>query len=689
MSIKYRPEIDGLRALAALSVVIFHVNKDLLPGGFLGVDIFFVISGFLISSIIMRQVEAGTWSFKSFYIKRLKRLAPAMMVVCLLTPIFALAILGPSQLVATAKSAFYSVLYVSNFQYWIESGYFDSGAIYKPLLHTWSLSVEEQFYLIWPALILLALKFSKKVLPVLFSLLFILSLAASYFYENTDGAAVFFLMPFRIYEFAIGALLIFVLPRTPISALSGNLLRVIGTSLIVVPMFILAGDMPRLQLWALLACLGTCLIIYSGVSGATQTVFTNKVSLYFGKISYSLYLVHWPLISLVFIATFQPFGVVLQLALLVASVILGAMLYEWIEKPLRYGKRQKRVDGTIEPSTKAPENPLGPIVLWLSGTLATVVLATHLWVFDGIPARTNQDTFQMIETRMDNTALCFKLRDNQKPDGFQTPCKMGQRNAPMNTLVAIGDSHGNALVPGLSEYLASRRLGGLADNKAGTTPLAGISSYRYESERAHNQKIIEDMIGGARDLKPKAVVITSRWMLKYYLEYPGLESGPIDHLDFKDAPRGRSVETSRAALKFGLINTVNFFKDQDIDVIIVGQVPHLGINPVECMTRPTKPFGFSPESCSYFTAQQWRERAAPVDKFFEDALEEAGHGIYISGTDAFCGEDDQCKIIDDGKMLYRDDDHLSPHGAKFFVSKFENELDKILGVRPPKARPAK
>lgn len=688
MSIKYRPEIDGLRALAALSVVIFHVNKDLLPGGFLGVDIFFVISGFLISSIIMRQAEAGTWSFKSFYIKRLKRLAPAMLVVCLLTPIFALAILGPTQLIATAKSAFYSVLYVSNFQYWIESGYFDNGAIYKPLLHTWSLSVEEQFYLIWPALILIGLKFSKRALPILFALLFLASLAGSYFYENKDSAAIFFLMPFRIYEFAIGALLIFILPRSPISALFGNLLRIIGAGLIIVPMFLLQGDMPRLQLWSLLACLGTCFIIYSGISGASHTVLTNKVSLYFGKISYSLYLVHWPLISLVFIATFQPFSIVLQITLFIISVMLGAMLYEWIEKPLRYGKREKPSETGDAASTKTPENPLAPVVLWLSGTLATVVLATHLWVFDGIPNRTNQEIFQMIETRMENKTPCFRLRENQKPDGLQDPCKMGQRNAPMNTLVAIGDSHGNALVAGLSEYLGSRRLGGVADNQAGTTPLMGISSYRYENERIHNQKLMEEMLRGARDLNPRAVIISSRWMLKYYLDYPGLESGPIDHLDFKEAPRGRSVDTSRAAMRFGLINTVKYFKDQDIDVIIVGQVPHLGINPVECMTRPTKPFGFSPQSCSYFTAQQWRERAKPVDTFFKEALAEAGHGIYISGTEAFCQDVDQCTIIDDGKMLYRDDDHLSPHGAKFFVSKFENELDKVLGVQPPKPKPA-
>ena len=198
------------------------------------------------------------------------------------------------------------VLYVSNIDFWVQSGYFDTGAIMKPLLHTWSLSVEEQFYLIWPILIFLSLKLSRKFLAVVFTGLFVASLAGSYVYESVDPSATFFLMPFRIYEFAIGALLMFTLPKTALNPMSGNSLRIVGTVLLIGPMLFLDGSTPNMQLWSLLPCIGTCMIIAAGTSGITHTAYTNAVALFFGKISYSLYLVHWPLITLYFIATFKP-----------------------------------------------------------------------------------------------------------------------------------------------------------------------------------------------------------------------------------------------------------------------------------------------------------------------------------------------------------------------------------------------
>jgi len=227
--IAYQPHIDGLRAIAVLSVLIFHLNESWLPGGFVGVDIFFVISGYLITKLIIREIDqSGGFSFKGFYVRRVRRLFPAMAATFALSLVAAYFILSPAHVIEFAKSLISAIFSVSNIYFWNTAGYFDSDSSFKPLLHTWSLAVEEQFYLIWPLLLFLIYRcLGKAALIVAVIAISLLSLAlnlavfenraeimtwwnASFDRELDLDATAFYLLPFRVFELGIGAGLVFV-----------------------------------------------------------------------------------------------------------------------------------------------------------------------------------------------------------------------------------------------------------------------------------------------------------------------------------------------------------------------------------------------------------------------------------------------------------------------------------------------
>ncbi len=201
----YRPDIDGLRAIAVLSVIAFHMYPRFLPGGFVGVDIFFVISGYLISQRIIAGHEQGGFSFKQFYIRRIRRLFPAVISTVLLTMIYGSLFLTPDDLIGLSKSAISAVFSAANIHFFLEAGYWDVESWRKPLLHMWSLSVEEQFYVVWPFLIIGILKFSKHFSFLVLMAITVLSLLVTSFYTSKNPSAAFYLTPFRVYEFGIGA----------------------------------------------------------------------------------------------------------------------------------------------------------------------------------------------------------------------------------------------------------------------------------------------------------------------------------------------------------------------------------------------------------------------------------------------------------------------------------------------------
>lgn len=341
----YWPHIDGLRAIAVMAVLLFHFKAAGFDAGYLGVDIFFVISGFLVTRLIVKDIsDHGKMRFGRFFARRVRRLFPTLAAVCVATTIASYIWLDAEKLSAYGRSVTAAIFSLSNILFWSESGYFDAGSEAKPLLHTWSLSVEEQFYLFWPAFLALGYKlFKSRALKILiisaftFSILLIVIWEIGTF-DAKKNSTVFFWMPFRVFEFMMGASCILFYPKFSVISRNASLVVtllgiVLMLATIIVPSF--NGYANGLVLGSL-ACLGASMVILTPNNAISDGLLSLSSVRWIGKISYSLYLVHWPL--WIFAPDWVKIGGVNWIWLTVASIALTIPLHYWIENPLRKGK---------------------------------------------------------------------------------------------------------------------------------------------------------------------------------------------------------------------------------------------------------------------------------------------------------------------------------------------------------------
>jgi peptidoglycan/LPS O-acetylase OafA/YrhL len=333
----YRPDIDGLRAIAVLSVLLHHINPSLLPGGFIGVDIFFVISGYLISSHIYKEACEKTFTIKRFYKRRINRIIPALVTVLVITLIVGTIVLSPSDLIRLAKSTEFSLLGVSNIFFWREYGnYFSRNSGEAPLLHTWSLGVEEQFYVIWPFFILLLLKLNRLFI---IGVLTVFTIGAVILSEMATGifmSASYYLLPTRFFELMIGGLLALIMVHRSLeSRIYSELCFGIGILLIGGSLFWLNKSSYFPGINALWPCLGAALIILAGDSQyKTSYILTNRPIVFIGLISYSLYLWHWPIIAYLNYMNIL-ISPLIGAAIVTTATVLAWLSWKYVELPMR------------------------------------------------------------------------------------------------------------------------------------------------------------------------------------------------------------------------------------------------------------------------------------------------------------------------------------------------------------------
>lgn len=330
-SLQYRKDIDGLRALAILAVVFYHFG--FLPAGFLGVDVFFVISGFLITGIVATWHADGSFSFRRFYLNRARRLVPAYVVVLGLSAIFAFALFTPPHLLGFAEALPWASLFLSNIHFLGQTDYFAQAAEFQPLLHTWSLAVEWQFYLIWPAVLFLGLRFLPKWLIYgcgIGALLVSVGMAELF----KDSASSFYATPFRVFEFLIGAAAWTINQRMTFSRTTNTIGAGLGTIGVVLSLVWLGRFEQNPSALTLVPCLSVgALLVFR--SGLTDRLLCLSPMVWIGKISYSLYLIHWPALVFARYATFDQLGQVGLLVLILICVLLAAASYIWVERPFR------------------------------------------------------------------------------------------------------------------------------------------------------------------------------------------------------------------------------------------------------------------------------------------------------------------------------------------------------------------
>ncbi len=341
---KYRSDIDGLRALAVLAVVAFHAFPKMVKGGFIGVDVFFVISGYLISSILFENLEKGTFCFATFYARRTKRIFPALILVLVSSYLFGKFVLFKDEFQQLTKHIEASAGFIQNIVLWKETGYFDNAASTKPLLHIWSLGVEEQFYLAWPLLIWLVWR-CRISLPLVTLLIAVISFLLNLQYVHDAPMAAFYLPQTRFWELLCGSLIAWshLHPTAAVNALHNrlfaNILSIVGFTLIITGFARINMDSGFPGTWALIPVAGTVLIILSGAAWLNQTLFGNKIAVWFGLISYPLYLWHWPLLAFAHIIQGEAPSPTYCAAAIAVAIILSWLTYRLIEKPLRQSQR--------------------------------------------------------------------------------------------------------------------------------------------------------------------------------------------------------------------------------------------------------------------------------------------------------------------------------------------------------------
>ncbi|MCP4621013.1 MAG: acyltransferase [Bradyrhizobium sp.] len=479
----YRPDIDGLRAVSILLVVVYHAHPWAVPGGFTGVDVFFVISGFLISRIILSERDAGGFSLLSFYARRIRRIVPALLVVLVATSVIGWVVLLPDQFILLGKNVIAGVAFSSNLFQLSQTGYFAPDAIDNPLLHLWSLGVEEQFYIFWPLTLLLIAGSRRRGLRVALFALASFGSGLAIFAGHTDWA---FYAPLpRAWELLAGALLATdsLSRKQRLSATTQNLLAAFGLAAILVGAFAL--DRTRLfpGFYALLPVLGATAIIASPEAWVNRIVLSSRPMILVGLISYSLYLWHWPLLSYLSILRNGVPNFLEIWGAVILAVILSALTYRFVERRLR---RRERVVPSLS------------LCMLLVGALGGVIVAASGFTFRfpaeireiaSIPPRANSG----FEDR------CFLVRDEAYPDNcIETGGK------PL--LFLWGDSTAAALYPGLKAMEESRGSFRLARfMTAGCAPIvdAGANARCDETNRA--------ALGYLRSSRPDLVLLHAMW----------------------------------------------------------------------------------------------------------------------------------------------------------------------------------
>jgi len=475
-----RVDIQGLRGIAVLAVVLFHVSHRALPGGFAGVDIFFVISGYLITQILLRDMEAGVFRLRDFYQRRVRRLFPALFTVLAFTLVAGLLILPPKPLSELVYTQFFTTLFLSNFAFARLADYFDTASSLKPLLHTWSLGVEEQFYLAFPLVLLALRRFARRFIWPALAGLALLSLIAAQVTSRPEAA--FYLPTTRAFELLIGALTLWAQGRFSLNDQLKRGVSLLGIGLLIASLIELNDSLLFPGLWALPPCLGTALLLLTA-DGWGNKLTAAPPLVWTGDISYSLYLWHWPL--LVFARIIFGETIWIALAVVIAAFGLAALSRRWIEQPFME-KRPRRL-------------------WWLAGGAMTVSIVASLLIFGakGLPQRFNsaeRDAFAATEDFSPDRRRCHIAQNSRR--AYRDTCVLGTA-AP--SVAVWGDSEGVELAKALADQgHAVRQI-----TASACPPSVGFTIAYNRACRAHNADMLLHLKSDP-DIKTVLLVVNYR-----------------------------------------------------------------------------------------------------------------------------------------------------------------------------------
>ncbi len=639
----YLPHIDGLRALAVASVVAYHAWPQLLPGGFIGVDVFFVISGFLITRLLAAEMQAGDFSYVGFLVRRVRRLAPAAAVCFAAVAVLGGMVFLPDAYEEFGRSLTAAAVMLANFYFHGQAGYFSPPAYEMPLLHTWSLAVEDQFYLIWPLLLVSILKFrARYMLFAIVAGLGIVSLAHAQASLSSDADYAFYMLAPRAWELLIGALLALARPVSlrPVVA-SG--LSILGMAMIVASALLLSRQSHFPGLNAAPACIGTALVIISGLGQRSvgARLLSWRPFVFGGLISYSLYLWHWPLFTFARYYAGRALTDMELFGLVIASTLIAALSWRYVETPFRraragYGNNARTAMG------------LGVAAMALLATSGVIIRE-----LDGVPMRFSGPVGQMFSDMSHGNPMRHKC------DGFENisrndgDCNFGRRKADDESyeVALFGDSNADHFTPLIADWARDLGLAGRQATQSQCGPVLGSirtvlpSRITSNCERYHQTvvKFVDDNPG------LKLAILSANWPTYTGALAPNsvISDGPLV------LPEGETLDAY-------MRNLVEFFIEKNIDVLIIERIPHYGALPVRCIVQSLEK-DKAAEHCGLARARATLGQKQTLPVF--EAIARDYDGVYvINPTDIFCNVK-RCTPLKDGAFLYRDRGHLNRAGA--------------------------
>lgn len=630
----YRPDIDGLRAVAVLAVVLYHLDIGPLRGGFTGVDIFFVISGYLITSIIHPEIEQGRFTFSGFYERRVRRLFPALFLVLFVSIAVAFGIMLPHDLSTLGRGVIAALLFASNLFFWQESGYFAlAAAELNPLLHTWSLAVEEQFYIGFPILLLVTHRYIRRFQELCLLLILLATLVACVTMQARYPSEVFYLSPFRAWELLAGALLAVGFVRAPRSRWQRESLAALGLIAILVGLLFIEPG-PQFPGWqAIFPVAGTAALIHVGVSGDSMVnaFLRMRPLVYVGAISYSLYLWHWPLLVFVkFVNGLDDLGG-LRWWLFLGSLGCAIASYHLVEQPFR--RRQSAVVSSR------------PFVHAAFGGCLIASLAIALVENQGFPTRFGPAVVAADLARHPVVPFLECIVGSLERAREQS-CQIGDRQA-VPRLVVWGDSHALAWAPAIDQVLRRDHQGGLLALASACPPLIGVRNPASPKCEAFNRSVINFIVESNYD----TVMMIASWT-----NY----SHPEGRYTIQDET-GRSGND--VVFPSALRETVRRLRAAGKRVWLVGPTPGA---PQEAPLRVALARAHRRELPPPISFAEFRRTTEGFDPVAAELA--AMDGVVFTDPSAWFCDGERCSYMKDGVLLYRDDGHLSLSGAEHLVS---------------------
>lgn len=652
----YRPDIDGLRAIAILPVLFYHAGFSLFGGGFVGVDVFFVVSGFLITSLILPEVLQGKFSITHFYERRIRRIFPALFTVMLVSLLASYWLMWPLAFKDFGQSLVAATVFASNFLFWFKFGYFDTPADSRPLLHTWSLAVEEQFYILFPIYLIVVARFFPRALKGVTAIIAILSFGWSLISVLFWPSAAFYLAPSRIWELLLGAMLAMKVFPPLNSHTLRNALAVAGLVMIALAVFLLTSHSPFPGAYALLPVVGTFLVIHAGTGqpNAVNRLLSMRWLVFIGLISYSLYLWHWPLIVFVELYRFRDVTTTEAWGIILLSLALAILSWKFIEQPFRTRR--------LATSRRSLFVAAGVVMA------LTIGLGLPLHFTGGLPQRMPPQAQHLASISGD----CFRRTEHcdvLTPEEVHTDrlCRVGEAVSARPDFVLWGDSHGEFVLGAIAQAATATNRSGLQITSEGCPPLLGIT--RPDKTYRHCTAFSDAAAKVISDPQINQVILVARWSLWSEGSRYRYENGQGFVLNDDASSTNRS--SNRDVFRRGMVRTLDALKAMGKKISVVAPIPEIGWDVPSTLALGS---WHHRRIHSEPTLSEFQER----NRFAFQLLQELQptYNLDLIYPHQILCDQQICRAMIDNQPLYCDDDHLSNYGRSLLVPTFQQLLSR-------------